>query len=79
MLYSSDINSLLSQWETNMEGQTPDYKDAVRDCIYDLRCLMDKNFLDEAESSDSFEQQLKMDEDKWNSYFNSLFEDGLFA
>ena len=42
MLYNSDINSLLSQWESSLSNHTPDYKIAVRDCIYDLKTLMDR-------------------------------------
>ena len=74
MLYNSDINGLLSQWEDRLKGQSPDYRIAVSDCIYDLKCLMDKQLADEA-----FEHQLEEDSDKWDDYFNNLLADGIFA
>ena len=58
MLYNSDINGLLSQWKARLSYQTPDYRAALGECIYDLRCLMDKNFQEEALANESFKQQL---------------------
>lgn len=60
MLYESDLNKLLGQWTERLDFQTAkqEYKDAVRDCIYDLKCLLDKNFEEEALAEEAFEQQL---------------------
>ena len=58
MIYDSDINRLLSQWETRLSHQTPDYKTALGECIYDLKCLMNKSFEEEALASEAFLQQL---------------------
>ena len=79
MLYESDINGLLSKWEAHLDSQPSEYKIGVRDCIYDLRCLMDKNHEEEALAQEAFEQTLKMDEEYWNDYFNNLTADGIFA
>ena len=77
MLYNSDINDLLSQWESRLRGQSPDYKVAVSDCIYDLKCLMEKNFNEEAEATESFDQSIR--EGKWDEFFDNLLKDGMFA
>ena len=73
MLYDSDISDLLSQWQetANRPFFPPSYKDAVRDCIYDLKCLVDKSFEEEALANEAFEQQLKKDEESWKMYLNS--------
>ena len=81
MLYESDIANLLSQWQkrldSNVNGQS--YKDCLSDCIYDLNCLIDKNFAEEALANESFEQEIKEDDNHWEEYFNSLIENGIFA
>ena len=77
MLYESDINQLLSQWEAGLSRHSPDYKVAVRDCIYDLKCLIERNFSDEIMANEAFEQQVR--EGKWEEFFDSLTKDGLFA
>lgn len=61
MLYESDISQLLTRWEAGLDKQSPDYKIAVRDCIYDLRMLVDKQFQEEAMAAESFEQRLEED------------------
>lgn len=45
MLYDNDISYLLSLWEerVSFNTSTQEYKDAVRDCMYDLKVLNDKN------------------------------------
>lgn len=75
MLYESDVNDLLQQWEDRLSHQSPDYQIALGECIYDLRCLRDKEF--EEEINESFEQMIK--DNDWDGYFKSLLEDGMFA
>lgn len=58
MLYDSDVNGLLNQWEARLNYQTPDYKAALGECIYDLKCLMNRKFNEEALANEAFEQQL---------------------
>ena len=75
MLYESDINKLLGQWTERLDFQTArqEYKDAVRDCIYDLRMLVDKQFQEEVMANESFEQQLKEDEHLWDEYLSDCY------
>lgn len=63
MLYESDLTSLAQQWEQRAKAPrtTGEYKDALMDCVYDLRCLIDKNFAEETLARESFEQQLVKD------------------
>ena len=72
MLYDSDLNKLLDQWIERLSFQTAkqEYKDALRDCIYDLKCLVDKQFQEECLANEAFEQQLKEDELLWNKYLS---------
>lgn len=81
MLYESDINSLLSQWQERLNFQTAEqpYKDAIRDCIYDVRMLMDENFKEEMLAREAFEQQLKEDDAKGLLNINPLIPDGNYA
>ena len=79
MLYESDINSLFDKWETHLIDQSQDYKIAVRDCIYDLKCLIDKLDEEEALAHESFQESLKDSEGFWDEWFDSLISDGLFA
>lgn len=81
MLYESDISHLLSQWQERLSSDSNEqpYKDCLSDCIYDLNCLMDKNFAEEALAQESFEQQLKKDDKYWDSFFDNLIADGMFA
>lgn len=74
MLYESDVSSLISKWETNLSNHSADYGIGVRDCIYDLRTLMDNQLADEA-----FEEQLKVDANVWENYFKELLADGILA
>jgi hypothetical protein len=75
MLYESDVNDLLQEWEDRLPHQSPDYQIALGEGIYDLRCLRDKEF--EEENNESFEQMIK--DSAWDGYFKSLLEDGVFA
>lgn len=63
MLYESDIKNLMSQWEERLcfLAVSQSYKDGVRDCIYDLKTLMDKNLEEEALANEAFDQQLRED------------------
>lgn len=62
MIYESDIDGIISKWTDSTAFKTESqYKDAVMDCIYDLRSLMDKNFAEEVLAHEAFEQQLKED------------------
>lgn len=63
MLYESDLNKLLSQWTERLGFQTAkqEYKDALRDCIYDVKCLVDKNFEEETLAREAWEQQMADD------------------
>ena len=72
MLYDSDLSNLLSQWQEIAARPFVDssYKDGVRDCIYDLKCLVDKQFQEECLANEAFEQQLKEDELLWNKYLS---------
>ena len=74
MVLESDISSLMDKWESNLSNQSPDYKIAVRDCIYDLKCMIDRQM--EEEADDAFEQQLK--EGDWDGFFRGLMQDGMF-
>lgn len=62
MLYDSDINGLLSQWEARLNcpesDDSPSYKDALRDCIYDVKSIIDADFTEEILEREAFEQQL---------------------
>lgn len=81
MLYDSDVNTLLSQWQERLSFQTAkqEYKDAVRDCIYDLRMLIDKQFQEECLANEAFEQKLKEDKELWDNYLSgSYVGDGVF-
>ena len=81
MIYESDIDKLINQWVENPVFKSePQYKDAVMDCIYDLRKLMDKNFIDEILAHEAFEEQLKEDSKFWNDYYNAFLKnDGIMA
>lgn len=57
MIYESDIDGIISKWTDSTAFKTESqYKDAVMDCIYDLRSLMDKNFAEEVLAHEAFEQ-----------------------
>ena len=45
MLYDNDVTQLLALWKERMSFQTTtqEYKDALRDCIYDVKLMEDKN------------------------------------
>lgn len=75
MLYESDLNKLIDQWTDRLGFQTAqqEYKDAVRDCIYDLKMLIDKQFQEEIMSNEAFEQQLKRDEKLWDEYISGVY------
>ena len=73
MLYESDVVSLLSQWQDrlNEHNREQPYRDALSDCIYELNCLMDKNFAEEALAQESYDEQL-MRKGNWDEWFDSL-------
>lgn len=81
MIYESDIDGIISKWlDSTAFKQDQQYRDAVMDCIYDLRKLMDKNFTDEILAHEAFEEQLKEDSKFWNDYYNAfLNNDGIIA
>ena len=82
MLYEGDLNKLLDQWTDRACHNPADqgYKDGLNECIYDLRCLIDKNFADEALANEAFEQQLEEDSKIWSDYFeNKYLQNGIFA
>ena len=61
MLYDSEINSLLDQWTERLNYVTAEqsYKDAVRDCIYDVKSLIHSQDVEEAAAA--FEQEIADD------------------
>ena len=70
MLYESDLNRLIESW-TSRPGFTEasqEYKDAVNDCIYDLRELVNCRFQEEALANEAFMQMLEEDSKIWNDY-----------
>ena len=81
MVYESDIDSVISKWTDSTAFKTESqYRDAVMDCIYDLRKMMDKNFTEEILAHDAFEEQLKEDAKFWNDYYNAFLKnDGIMA
>ena len=80
MLYESDVNNLLSQWEQRLSliAISQSYKDGVRDCMYELKTLMNDNFKEETLAQEAFEQKLMDEETDWKDYFNNLLADGMF-
>ena len=78
MLYESDISQLLTRWEAGLEKQSSDYKIAVRDCIYDLKGLIDKQqeleavAVERETANEAFEQQLEQDAQFWKDYYNAF-------
>ena len=81
MLYESDINNLMSQWEERLcfLGVSQSYKDGIRDCMYDLKTLMDKNLEEEALANEAFEQQLKEDTEIYREMEEMIKKEGVYA
>lgn len=81
MLYDTDINNLLSEWNERLglSGNSQSYKDALSECIFDLKCAVNKNFEEEALANEAFEQRLEDTERDWEAYFNNLVRNGIFA
>jgi hypothetical protein len=81
MLYESDINNLMSQWEERLcfLGISQSYKDGIRDCMYDLKTLMDKNLEEEALANEAFEQQLKEDAEFYRELEEMVKNKGVYA
>ena len=81
MLYESDINNLMSQWEERLcfLGVSQSYKDGIRDCMYDLKTLMDKNLEEEALANEAFEQQLKEDAEFYREMEEMIKKEGVYA
>ena len=63
MLYESDVSDLLEKWKNrlSMIAISQEYKDGIRDCMYDLKNVRDKQFEEEALAQESFEQRIKED------------------
>lgn len=82
MLYESELTNLLSQWQERL-GTTDNnssYKDALSDCIYDLRTVIDSSFAEEALANEAFEQSLQENEAQWIDYFEDRFiHEGIVA
>lgn len=70
MIYNSDVETLLQQWESRIHIATnsQDYNDGLRDCAYDLRCLIDNNYAEEALARESFDQRLQKEESILNEF-----------
>lgn len=81
MLYESDINNLMSQWEERLcfLGVSQSYKDGIRDCMYDLKTLMDKNLEEEALANEAFEQQLKEDAEFYRELEEMVKNKGVYV
>ena len=76
MVYESDISDLLQQWEARLDSQTDDYRMALNECIYDLQCLRNKEFDEEALANETFNRQVK--DGDWDGFFNDLLQEGMF-
>lgn len=61
MLYESDVRGLLQQWEARLNcpeaDDAPEYRDALRDCIFDLNNLLSKSIEEELSYQDFLEMQ----------------------
>lgn len=81
MLYESDINNLMSQWEERLcfLGISQSYKDGIRDCMYDLKTLMDKNLEEEALANEAFDQQLKEDAEIYREMEEMIRKENAYA
>jgi hypothetical protein len=81
MLYESDINNLMSQWEERLcfLSVSQSYKDGIRDCMYDLKTLMDKNLEEEALANEAFDQQLKEDAEIYREMEEMIKKEGVYA
>ena len=58
MVYTSDVNSLISQWTKRIGDETfpQSYRDALFECCYELHNLLIKSFDEEIEARESFRQ-----------------------
>ena len=81
MLYESDINNLMSQWEERLcfLGVSQSYKDGIRDCMYDLKTLMDKNLEEEALANEAFDQQLMEDAEIYREMEEMIRKENAYA
>ena len=81
MLYESDINNLMSQWEERLcfLGVSQSYKDGIRDCMYDLKTLMDKNLEEEALANEAFDQRLKEDAEIYREMEEMIKKENVYA
>ena len=63
MLFDTEINKLLSQWKNRLSlfAFSSQYRDGVRDCMYELKSLRDKQFNEEIDANEAFEQRLAED------------------
>ena len=81
MLYESDINNLMSQWEERLCFLviSQSYKDGIRDCMYDLKTLMDKNLEEEALANEAFDQQLMEDAEIYREMEEMIRKENAYA
>lgn len=58
MIYISDLQQLLSQWQerAKSDSQPTFYKDALNDCVYELNSLIEKSVLEDADYEDMLEE-----------------------
>ena len=63
MIYEDDVSSLLAKWKKRLSlfAFSSQYRDGVRDCMYELKSLRDKQFNEEIDAKEAFEQRLAED------------------
>ena len=68
MIYSSDINQLISEWTEMLDNPIypQPYKDALFECCYELNKLVDKSIKEELEYNDMIESSIA------DSYLSSI-------
>lgn len=67
MVYICDLQQLIREWLERMNtAQPPSYKDALRDCIYDLNQLVDRAIEEEFDYKEMVESQIA------DSYLSSM-------
>lgn len=59
MIYRSEMNKLISQWEERAKKEnSQDYNDALFDCIYDLKKVLD-SYITQEEAAMTYEDALE--------------------
>lgn len=57
MIYESDVSNLLSKWNERLQKtDSLQYKDALYDCLYDLKTLSEKSFNEEIDYQEMLEE-----------------------